>query len=53
MGINFIDTLFIRINPERTRHRVPFDARIGHGLISTKWNGLNLFVIILLLLRIM
>lgn len=46
---NFIDTLFIITSPERTIQSAPFEARSGQGLKSTKWKGLNLFVIILLL----
>lgn len=33
-----------------TNDRIPLDANKGHGLWSTRWNGLNLFIIILFLL---
>lgn len=51
--VNFMDTLFIITNPESTIQRALFEANKGHGLTSTKWKGLNLFVIILLLWCIM
>jgi hypothetical protein len=41
--------LLIMINPEVTRARIPLDANRGQGLMSTRWNGLNFVVIILLL----
>jgi hypothetical protein len=41
-----LDTLFIMIRPERTIHKAPLEARRGQGLTSTKWKGLNLFIII-------
>jgi hypothetical protein len=40
--------LFIRIRPDSTIVRAPLDVRIGQGLCSTKWNGLNLFFIYLI-----
>jgi hypothetical protein len=39
-------TLFISNNPEITKHKAPLDANKGHGLWSTKWKGLNFFIII-------
>lgn len=39
-------TLFAHDSPESTRHRPAFDAISGHGLFSTKWNGLNFSIII-------
>jgi len=42
-------TLLIIINPERTKARALLDANRGHGLMSTRWNGLNFFFNILVL----
>jgi hypothetical protein len=39
--------LLIITKPEKTILKVPIDARTGHGLTSTKWNGLSLFIILL------
>ena len=44
--INFIDTLLIIISLDRTKDIDLLEAKIGQGLISTKWKGLNLFIII-------
>lgn len=44
--VTFIEILFIKTNPERTKHNAPFDASNGQGLTSTRWKGLYLFVII-------
>lgn len=38
-----METLFIKRSPDNTIHNAPLEARIGHGLTSTKWKGLNLF----------
>jgi hypothetical protein len=38
--------LFIQESPLKTSERAPIDAKMGHGLISTRWNGLNFVVII-------
>jgi hypothetical protein len=35
----------IHANPPRIMHIPALDARIGHGLISTRWNGLNFLII--------
>ena len=43
---SFILILFIRTNPDKTIHKAPLEAKIGHGLMSTRWKGLNLFIII-------
>jgi hypothetical protein len=40
--------LLIMIRPEVTNAKIPLDAKRGHGLMSTRWKGLNFFVIILL-----
>lgn len=44
--------LLIITKPEVTRAKIPLDAKRGHGLMSTRWNGLNFFIIILFLWRI-
>jgi len=44
----FIETLFIITKPDNTMQRAPLDANKGQGLTSTRWNGLNLFIITLL-----
>ncbi len=36
----------IQAKPLRTRHKPAFEARIGQGLCSTRWKGLNLFIIL-------
>lgn len=41
----FTEVLFIKTNPESIMHSAPFDASNGQGLKSTRWKGLNLFVI--------
>jgi len=33
--------LFIIIRVDITMAMIPFEARIGQGLLSTRWNGLN------------
>lgn len=38
--------LFILDSPVSIRHIAVFDAMSGHGLCSTRWNGLNFVVII-------
>jgi len=38
--------LLIQIRVDRTKHSAPFEARIGQGLFSTRWNGLNFSIII-------
>ena len=38
--------LFIRTNPEKTIAKALLEAKIGHGLTSTRWKGLNLFIIL-------
>lgn len=38
--------LLIKINPEKTNARALLEARIGQGLTSTKWKGLNLVIIL-------
>ena len=43
---NFIETLFIITKPDKTKQKAPFEAKIGQGLMSTRWKGLNLFIII-------
>lgn len=40
--------LFIKITPEARRLSALFEAKIGQGLTSTRWKGLN-FVIIYLI----
>lgn len=47
--IRMIELIFllIIIRPDVTKARIPLDANNGQGLISTKWKGLNFFVIIL------
>jgi len=47
-GRDFV-VLFIKIRAEDTKARAPFEARMGQGLMVTKWKGLNFCVIILLL----
>lgn len=37
--------LLINTSPDKTIIRAPFDAKIGHGLGVTRWNGLNFFII--------
>jgi len=41
MNITVMSFLFIIISVERTIAMIPFEARIGQGLLSTRWNGLN------------
>lgn len=41
-------TLFTQDSPPRTKHRAPPEAISGHGLFSTKWNGLNFSIIYLI-----
>jgi hypothetical protein len=33
----------IQASPLSTKHSPAFDARMGHGLCSTRWKGLNFF----------
>jgi hypothetical protein len=40
--------LLIQTSPERTRHSAALEARSGHGLFSTRWNGLNFSIIYLI-----
>jgi len=42
-------SLFMISRPDSTKQIAPPEASSGHGLISTKWNGFDLFVITLLL----
>jgi hypothetical protein len=46
IAIRIVLTLFTQTRVDRTRHRAPFDAKMGQGLFSTRWNGLNFSVII-------
>lgn len=41
--------LFTQDRPDLNRERAPNDATRGHGLFSTRWNGLNFSDIILIL----
>lgn len=43
--ITFFVTLFTRRRPDSTRAKAPFEAKIGQGLTSTRWNGLNFLII--------
>lgn len=42
--------LFTQDKPDPNRESAPKEATNGHGLFSTRWNGLNFSVIILILL---
>ena len=52
INMGFLVMLFIIMIIVNIIDSIPVEARIGHGLCSTRWNGLNLFMIILLLLCI-
>jgi len=41
--------LFIIMIMANIIEKIPFDVKIGQGLCSTKWNGLNLFIITVIL----
>lgn len=43
--IKYLFILFIKTKPLNTRHRAPLEAKMGQGLMFTKWKGLNFFVI--------
>jgi hypothetical protein len=39
------ESLLIQASLLRMRHSPAFEARMGQGLCSTRWNGLYLFII--------
>lgn len=43
MRRGFLRLLFIKIKPEARSLKALLDAKIGQGLTSTRWKGLNLF----------
>jgi hypothetical protein len=52
ISLRFELTLFTHDRPDPSKDSAPKEATSGHGLFSTRWNGLNFSIIILILLCI-